>query len=100
ALLLGPPRVPRSVTSYLDIFSLAANHVGAKTNANSRIASDLGFMSVPPLAHGRNRMPVRRHWPRAMIGGSATVKAQRGGDKIFLNFAKWRKIAPVWDLRR
>jgi hypothetical protein len=30
-----------------------------------------------------------------MIGGSTTVKAQRGGDKIFLNFAKRRKIAPV-----
>src|SRR6516162_2716095 len=31
------------------------------------------------------------------MGGSTTVIAQRDGDKIFLNFAKRRKIGPVWD---
>jgi hypothetical protein len=34
------------------------------------------------------------------MGHGKLADAQRGGDKIFLNFAKGRKIAAVWDLKR
>src|SRR5262249_45537082 len=41
---------------------------------------------------------LQGHRPRTTMVRSTTAKAQRDGDRIFLNFAKWRKIAPVWDL--
>jgi TolB-like protein len=70
----------------------------AATTESAAETKNAAFISASSSSLVAEAGCLRGHQLGATIGRPSAVWAQRDGDKIFLNFAKRRKIPPVWDV--